>query len=117
MFPESATALSLTHVPLQAGTVRRFLEKHEDKITAVVFCISSATDTDIYKRSGHSSIFLEGVAAKLIVVLKLWKGFDILEVFDQYFAVLDMLFRFYYLCCNFLEWRIMELPFYVRIFL
>lgn len=35
---------------LKAGTVRRFLEKHKEKITAVVFCTASATDTDIYKR-------------------------------------------------------------------
>ena len=34
----------------KAGTVRRFLEKHKDKINAVVFCSSSATDTEIYKR-------------------------------------------------------------------
>ncbi|KAG0581322.1 hypothetical protein KC19_4G242700 [Ceratodon purpureus] len=39
---------SAAHVAIR--TVRRFLEKHEDKITAVVFCISSATDTDIYRR-------------------------------------------------------------------
>jgi O-acetyl-ADP-ribose deacetylase (regulator of RNase III) len=36
------------HVAIR--TVRRFLEKHKDKITAVVFCTASATDTDIYKR-------------------------------------------------------------------
>jgi hypothetical protein len=36
------------HVAIR--TVRRFLEKHKDKITAVVFCTANATDTDIYKR-------------------------------------------------------------------
>jgi len=36
------------HVAIR--TVRRFLEKHKDKINAVVFCSSSATDTEIYKR-------------------------------------------------------------------
>ncbi|KAK9116589.1 hypothetical protein Sjap_015536 [Stephania japonica] len=36
------------HVAIR--TVRRFLEKHKDKITAVVFCTTTATDTEIYKR-------------------------------------------------------------------
>ncbi|CAA6672998.1 unnamed protein product [Spirodela intermedia] len=36
------------HVSIR--TVRRFLEKHKDKITAVVFCTSTASDTEIYKR-------------------------------------------------------------------
>jgi hypothetical protein len=51
MVPESAYSLVSD---VCAGTVRRFLEKHQDKITAVVFCIASATDTDIYKRSADS---------------------------------------------------------------
>ncbi|WOL09617.1 hypothetical protein Cni_G18370 [Canna indica] len=36
------------HVAIR--TVRRFLEKQKDKITAVVFCTTSSTDTEIYKR-------------------------------------------------------------------
>ncbi|CAK9210978.1 unnamed protein product [Sphagnum troendelagicum] len=36
------------HVAIR--TVRRFLEKHYDRITAVVFCTSSSTDSEIYKR-------------------------------------------------------------------
>ncbi|GMI87420.1 hypothetical protein like AT1G69340 [Hibiscus trionum] len=36
------------HVAIR--TVRRFLEKQKDKITAVVFCISTSSDTEIYKR-------------------------------------------------------------------
>ncbi|KAK9119023.1 hypothetical protein Scep_017116 [Stephania cephalantha] len=36
------------HVAIR--TVRRFLEKHKDKITAVVFCTTTSTDTEIYKR-------------------------------------------------------------------
>uniref|UniRef100_A0A1D1XMC2 Protein GDAP2 n=1 Tax=Anthurium amnicola TaxID=1678845 RepID=A0A1D1XMC2_9ARAE len=36
------------HVAIR--TVRRFLEKQKDKITAVVFCTTTATDTEIYKR-------------------------------------------------------------------
>jgi O-acetyl-ADP-ribose deacetylase (regulator of RNase III) len=36
------------HVAIR--TVRRFLEKQKDKIKAVVFCTSSANDTEIYKR-------------------------------------------------------------------
>ncbi|KAI8527544.1 hypothetical protein RHMOL_Rhmol12G0083400 [Rhododendron molle] len=31
-------------------TVRRFLEKQQDKIAAVVFCTTTTTDTEIYKR-------------------------------------------------------------------
>ncbi|KAH0456810.1 hypothetical protein IEQ34_014717 [Dendrobium chrysotoxum] len=36
------------HVAIR--TVRRFLEKQKDKITAVVFCTSNSSDTEIYKR-------------------------------------------------------------------
>ncbi|KAK3042350.1 hypothetical protein RJ639_002396 [Escallonia herrerae] len=36
------------HVAIR--TVRRFLEKQKDKITAVVFCTATASDTEIYKR-------------------------------------------------------------------
>ncbi|XP_027346698.1 protein GDAP2 homolog isoform X2 [Abrus precatorius] len=36
------------HVAIR--TVRRFLEKQKDNITAVVFCTVSTTDTEIYKR-------------------------------------------------------------------
>ncbi|XP_044491295.1 protein GDAP2 homolog [Mangifera indica] len=36
------------HVAIR--TVRRFLEKQEDKITAVVFCTTASSDTEIYKR-------------------------------------------------------------------
>lgn len=36
------------HVAIR--TVRRFLEKHKEKLTAVVFCTSTAADTEIYKR-------------------------------------------------------------------
>lgn len=36
------------HVAIR--TVRRFLEKQKDKITAVVFCTTTANDTEIYKR-------------------------------------------------------------------
>ncbi|KAH1261124.1 Protein GDAP2 [Glycine max] len=36
------------HVAIR--TVRRFLEKQKDNITAVVFCTTSTTDTEIYKR-------------------------------------------------------------------
>ncbi|XP_050235899.1 uncharacterized protein LOC126685934 [Mercurialis annua] len=36
------------HVAIR--TVRRFLEKQKDKIKAVVFCTSTTTDTEIYKR-------------------------------------------------------------------
>lgn len=36
------------HVAIR--TVRRFLEKQKDKISAVVFCTTTASDTDIYKR-------------------------------------------------------------------
>lgn len=36
------------HVAIR--TVRRFFEKHKDKITALVFCTTTATDTEIYKR-------------------------------------------------------------------
>ncbi|CAJ1939759.1 unnamed protein product [Sphenostylis stenocarpa] len=33
-----------------SGTVRRFLEKQKNTVTAVVFCTVSTTDTEIYKR-------------------------------------------------------------------
>lgn len=36
------------HVAIR--TVRRFLEKQKDKVTAVVFCTTTTTDTEIYKR-------------------------------------------------------------------
>ncbi|KAH9320907.1 hypothetical protein KI387_015546 [Taxus chinensis] len=36
------------HVAIR--TVRRFLEKHKDRITAVVFCTTTASDTEIYKK-------------------------------------------------------------------
>eukprot|EP00262_Sarcandra_glabra_P004438 TRINITY_DN1546_c0_g2_i1.p1 TRINITY_DN1546_c0_g2~~TRINITY_DN1546_c0_g2_i1.p1 ORF type:complete len:564 (-),score=107.66 TRINITY_DN1546_c0_g2_i1:213-1904(-) len=36
------------HVAIR--TVRRFLEKQKEKITAVVFCTTTSTDTEIYKR-------------------------------------------------------------------
>ncbi|GJN30320.1 hypothetical protein PR202_gb18615 [Eleusine coracana subsp. coracana] len=36
------------HVAIR--TVRRFLEKQKDKITAIVFCTTSPSDTEIYKR-------------------------------------------------------------------
>ncbi|CAD5164248.1 unnamed protein product [Musa acuminata subsp. malaccensis] len=36
------------HVAIR--TVRRFLEKQKDKITAVVFCTTTSSDTEIYKR-------------------------------------------------------------------
>lgn len=36
------------HVAIR--TVRRFLEKQKDKISAVVFCTATASDTEIYKR-------------------------------------------------------------------
>lgn len=36
------------HVAIR--TVRRFLEKQKDKINAVVFCTTTSTDTEIYKR-------------------------------------------------------------------
>ncbi|CAO2828338.1 unnamed protein product [Amaranthus hypochondriacus] len=36
------------HVAIR--TVRRFLEKHKDKITAIVFCTTTTIDTEIYKR-------------------------------------------------------------------
>ncbi|KAM7464470.1 hypothetical protein LguiA_032591 [Lonicera macranthoides] len=36
------------HVAIR--TVRRFLEKQKDKITAVVFCTATSSDTEIYKR-------------------------------------------------------------------
>ncbi|KAL6901832.1 hypothetical protein ACP4OV_004708 [Aristida adscensionis] len=36
------------HVAIR--TVRRFLEKQKDKITAIVFCTTSSSDTEIYKR-------------------------------------------------------------------
>ncbi|KAK4403078.1 protein GDAP2 [Sesamum angolense] len=36
------------HVAIR--TVRRFLEKQKDKIEAVVFCTTTASDTEIYKR-------------------------------------------------------------------
>ncbi|XP_019432162.1 PREDICTED: protein GDAP2 homolog [Lupinus angustifolius] len=36
------------HVAIR--TVRRFLEKQKDSITAVVFCTSTTSDTEIYKR-------------------------------------------------------------------
>ncbi|OWM75907.1 protein GDAP2 homolog isoform X2 [Punica granatum] len=39
---------SAAHVAIR--TVRRFLEKQKDKITAVVFCTTKASDTEIYQR-------------------------------------------------------------------
>ncbi|KAL8218729.1 hypothetical protein R6Q57_022125 [Mikania cordata] len=36
------------HVAIR--TVRRFLEKQKDKITGIVFCLTTASDTEIYKR-------------------------------------------------------------------
>ncbi|KAH7430113.1 hypothetical protein KP509_09G084500 [Ceratopteris richardii] len=36
------------HVAIR--TVRRFLEKHKDRISAIVFCTSTGSDTEIYKR-------------------------------------------------------------------
>lgn len=33
-----------------SGTVRRFLEKQKDKLTAVVFCTTTDSDTEIYQR-------------------------------------------------------------------
>jgi len=33
-----------------SGTVRQFLEKQKNNVTAVVFCTTSTTDTEIYKR-------------------------------------------------------------------
>lgn len=35
---------------LGLGTVRRFLEKQEDQIKAIVFCTTTSADTEIYKR-------------------------------------------------------------------
>ncbi|BBN19494.1 ganglioside-induced differentiation-associated protein 2 [Marchantia polymorpha subsp. ruderalis] len=43
-YPREAAA----HVAIR--TVRRFLEKYKEKITAVVFCTVTTTDTEIYKR-------------------------------------------------------------------
>ncbi|KAJ0038693.1 hypothetical protein Pint_23543 [Pistacia integerrima] len=40
----------ITAVKQHVGTVRRFLEKQKDKITAVVFCTTTTSDTEIYKR-------------------------------------------------------------------
>ncbi|KAJ6350628.1 hypothetical protein OIU78_006720 [Salix suchowensis] len=37
-----------THVAIR--TIRRFLEKQKNKIAAVVFCTTTSTDTEIYKR-------------------------------------------------------------------
>ncbi|KAG8661678.1 hypothetical protein MANES_01G030200v8 [Manihot esculenta] len=39
---------SAAHVAIR--TVRRLLEKHKDKISAVVFCTTTTIDTEIYKR-------------------------------------------------------------------
>ncbi|KAJ8645765.1 hypothetical protein MRB53_007513 [Persea americana] len=36
------------HVAIR--TVRRFLEKHKEEITAIVFCTTTSSDTEIYKR-------------------------------------------------------------------
>ncbi|GAB2214472.1 hypothetical protein Droror1_Dr00018821 [Drosera rotundifolia] len=36
------------HVAIR--TVRRFLEKQKDKITAIIFCTTTSSDTEIYKR-------------------------------------------------------------------
>ncbi|KAI4339405.1 hypothetical protein MLD38_024352 [Melastoma candidum] len=43
-YPREAAA----HVAIR--TVRRFLEKQKDAVTAIVFCTSSSLDTEIYKR-------------------------------------------------------------------
>ncbi|KAI8536688.1 hypothetical protein RHMOL_Rhmol10G0276000 [Rhododendron molle] len=40
----------LVNLLLAIRTVRRFLEKQQDKVTAVVFCTTTTTDTEIYKR-------------------------------------------------------------------
>lgn len=46
-------ALSSLVLSWNLGTVRRFLEKQKDKIHAVVFCTTTSTDTEIYKRFVH----------------------------------------------------------------
>ncbi|XP_030449327.1 uncharacterized protein LOC115671812 isoform X1 [Syzygium oleosum] len=43
-YPREAAA----HVAIR--TIRRFLEKQKDEITAIVFCTTTAFDTEIYKR-------------------------------------------------------------------
>ncbi|XP_074295834.1 uncharacterized protein LOC141623616 isoform X3 [Silene latifolia] len=46
------------HVAIR--TVRRFLDKQKDKITAIVFCTTTSTDTEIYKRnSAHLEAYLD----------------------------------------------------------
>jgi hypothetical protein len=40
------------------GTVRRLLENQKDKITAVVFCTTTSTDTEIYKRYNYVAIYI-----------------------------------------------------------
>lgn len=40
------------------GTVRRLLEKQKDKITAVVFCTTTSTDTEVYKRYNYVAIYI-----------------------------------------------------------
>lgn len=51
---------SLSNSPLVyfPGTVRRLLEKQKDKITAVVFCTTTSTDTEIYKRYNYVAIYI-----------------------------------------------------------
>ena len=100
-------ALFLTHLVLQAGTVSRFLEKHEDKSTAVVFCISSATDTDIYRRSAHSSYVLEGCDVKSYCSNS---GKDI-GITDWKSLTDSLQPSILYQYCNVLEERIIESPF------
>jgi len=39
-----------------SGTVRRLLEKQKDKVAAVVFCTTTATDTEIYKRYMNAAV-------------------------------------------------------------
>lgn len=36
--------------------MRRFLEKQKDKITAVVFCTATSSDTEIYKRYANGNL-------------------------------------------------------------
>jgi hypothetical protein len=48
--------LSISPFVYSSGTVRRFLEKQKDKVTAVVFCTTTSTDTEIYKRYINVSV-------------------------------------------------------------
>lgn len=51
---------------LWLGTVRRFIEKQKDKIHAVVFCTTTTSDTEIYKRLIDGTLTLSDLGMHML---------------------------------------------------